>query len=61
MWKLLVGIGDAVRAGEPVAIVESMKTEMQIAAPVGGRIRELPVASGREVRGGQRIAVIDAG
>jgi len=61
MWKLLVNVGDAVRAGEPVAIVESMKTEMQITAPVGGHIRELPVASGREVRGGQRIAVIDAG
>jgi urea carboxylase len=59
MWKLLVAVGDTVRPGDPIAIVESMKTEMQIASPAGGRIRELPVASGRELRGGQRIGVID--
>jgi urea carboxylase len=59
MWKLLVAVGDPVRAGDPLAVVESMKTEMQVASPVTGRVRELPLASGREVRGGQRIAVVE--
>ena len=58
MWKLLVAVGDTVRAVDPLAIVESMKTEMQVASPTAGQVRALPVASGREVRGGQRIAVL---
>jgi urea carboxylase len=61
MWKLLVAVGDAVRAGDPLAVVESMKTEMQVASPVAGRVQALPLASGREVRGGQRIAVVEVG
>jgi biotin carboxyl carrier protein len=32
---------------------------MQVASPVAGRVRALPLASGREVRGGQRIAVVE--
>ncbi len=59
MWKLLVAEGDRVRAGDPLAIVESMKTEMQVVSSAAGRVRELPCRTGREVRGGQRIAVLE--
>ena len=60
VWKVLVGPGDTVRAGEAVAIVESMKMEMTVPAPAPGRVREVLCQPGREVRGGQRIAVLEA-
>ena len=58
VWKILVAPGDAVRAGETVAVIESMKMEMAVPAPASGRVREVLCSPGREVRGGQRIAVL---
>ena len=61
VWKVLVGQGDMLRAGDTVAIVESMKMEMRVLSPAAGRVQELLCRPGREVRGGQRIAVLQTG
>ena len=61
VWKVLVAPGDAVRVGDTVAIVESMKMEMRVLSPAAGRVRELLCRPGREVRGGQRVAVLQTG
>ena len=58
VWQVLVAEGDSVRAGETVAIVESMKMEMRVVSPAAGRVREILCRPGREVRGGQRVAVL---
>ncbi len=58
VWKFVVAVGDRVGAGDPVAIVESMKMEMAVTAPVAGEVRELRAAPGRGVRAGDTIAVL---
>jgi urea carboxylase len=61
LWKVLSDAGDAVQAGDTLAIIESMKMEMRVIAPRAGVVREVTVRSGREVRAGQRLFLIDAG
>jgi urea carboxylase len=59
VWKLEVSIGDDVMAGQTLIITESMKMEIAITAPVGGKLRELRCQPGRVVRAGQIVAVIE--
>ena len=59
VWKLLVAPGDRVAAGEPVAILESMKMEIAVAAPAAGLVREIRAQPGRTLRGGDLVAVIE--
>ena len=57
--KLLVQVGDEVAAGEPVAVLEAMKMENNIAAGRSGTVTEIRVQVGDSVGGGDTIAVID--
>jgi acetyl-CoA carboxylase biotin carboxyl carrier protein len=59
VWRLLVGAGDAVAAGQPLAILESMKMEIPVAAPVAGTVREVRVEEGGVVQEGDVIAVLE--
>ncbi|MBV9391805.1 MAG: hypothetical protein JOY96_07940 [Verrucomicrobia bacterium] len=38
LWKILVSQGALVQANQPIAILESIKTEMQVCAPAAGEI-----------------------
>jgi acetyl-CoA carboxylase biotin carboxyl carrier protein len=51
--------GDAVRAGEPVVVLESMKMEMPVEAPADGRVTELRCREGQSVSEGDVLAVIE--
>ena len=57
--KLLVQVGDSVEAGEPVAVLEAMKMENNIAAGRSGTVAEIRVQVGDSVGGGDTIAVIE--
>lgn len=59
VWKTLVEAGARVEAGQPLAIIESMKMEMTVPAPAGGIVREIRVTPGRTVRAGDLIAVLE--
>ena len=59
IWTLTVEVGAIIEAGEPVAIIESMKMEMPVAAAIGGRLREIRVRRGQTVRSGDVIAIIE--
>jgi urea carboxylase len=59
VWKLLVEPGAHVAAGETVAILESMKMEIDVIAPAAGRVLEWRVGPGRTVRAGDVIAVLE--
>jgi urea carboxylase len=57
VWRVLAAPGAAVKAGEPVIVVESMKMEMQVTAPADGTVVELRCAEGRGVSTGQTLAI----
>ena len=60
VWKLLVQEGDRVKAGKPVLVVESMKMEFAVDAPVGGTDTAV-VLQGRRARLGRTDAARDSG
>ena len=56
--KLLVEVGDQVEAGQPVAVLEAMKMENNIAAGCSGTVAEVRVKLGDSVGAGDTIAVV---
>lgn len=59
LWQLQVQPGQAVKAGDTVAVLESMKMEIALQAPCAGTVRELRVQPGSPVRAGQCVVVIE--
>jgi acetyl-CoA carboxylase biotin carboxyl carrier protein len=54
-----VEIGDVVRVGQTVGLIEAMKVFSEIPADVSGRVVEVPAANGRLVQPGETLFVID--
>ncbi|MGD8416896.1 MAG: biotin/lipoyl-binding carrier protein [Pseudomonadales bacterium] len=61
VWKVEVAEGASVATGDVLVILESMKMEIPVEAPVGGRVMALAVGVEDPVTEGQVIAVIDDG
>lgn len=59
LWQVEVGEGDRVEAGDVLVILESMKMEIPLVAPVSGVVREVRVQPGSSVRAGQRVVVLE--
>ncbi|HEY5284262.1 MAG TPA: acetyl-CoA carboxylase biotin carboxyl carrier protein subunit [Polyangia bacterium] len=55
VWKLVVSFDDEVEEGQTVAVLESMKMEMPVEAPVAGRVTAIHVAPGRFVEEGEAL------
>ncbi|RBY84988.1 acetyl/propionyl/methylcrotonyl-CoA carboxylase subunit alpha [Blastococcus sp. TF02A-30] len=53
-----VAVGDEVTAGTPLLVVEAMKMEHVLTAPVDGVVAELPVTAGRTVALDERVALV---
>ena len=54
--------GDAVVAGEPIAEIETEKTNVELEAPVSGVLRKIYVAEGTEgLESGGLLALVDEG
>ncbi|MGN2431724.1 5-oxoprolinase/urea amidolyase family protein [Pseudomonas syringae] len=60
LWQVQVQPGERVEAGDVLVILESMKMEIPLLAPVGGVVREVRVQPGSAVRAGQRVVVLTA-
>lgn len=54
-----VKVGDAVKEGDVICVLESMKMENPILAPVDGTVTEIKVAADQAVKPGEAIAVIE--
>jgi acetyl-CoA/propionyl-CoA carboxylase biotin carboxyl carrier protein len=54
-------VGQAVSAGDPVVVLESMKMELVLTAPVDGHVVELHVGVGDRVAVDQPLARVEAG
>lgn len=57
--KPFVAVGDNVKAGQTVMIVEAMKTMNQIPAPKAGKIAAILVEDGKPVEYGEPLLVIE--
>ena len=54
-------VGEEVAAGDTLVVLESMKMELAMAAPVAGRVAEVSVAVGDRVVVDQPLARVEAG
>ena len=54
-----VKVGDAVKEGDTLCLLESMKMENPILAPVNGTITQVGVAFDQVVKPGETIVVIE--
>jgi urea carboxylase len=59
IWKLNVSEGDAVNEGDVVAVLESMKMEIEISAPESGKVVAINRQEGQQINAGQAIMVLD--
>jgi urea carboxylase len=57
IWKIAGAAGGAVKAGDVLVIVESMKMEIAVSAPSDGTLIEIRCAEGQAVSLGQPLAV----
>jgi urea carboxylase len=59
LWQVQVEAGAQVQAGDVLVILESMKMEIPLIAPMAGTVREVRVQPGSPVRAGQRVVVLE--
>ena len=59
LWKITTEVGQVVEEDDPIMILESMKMEIPVLAPVAGTIKEFLVQEGDVVQEGQTVAIID--
>ncbi len=56
--RILVPVGDRVASGQELVVLESMKMEIPLVAPVAGVVSDLLVAEGAFVQAGDLVAVV---
>ncbi|MEA2645147.1 MAG: hypothetical protein QOE92_230 [Chloroflexota bacterium] len=59
LWKIVTEVGQQVEEDDTIMILESMKMEIPILAPVAGTIKEITVKEGDVVQEGQTVAIIE--
>jgi biotin carboxyl carrier protein len=59
VWQVRVELGQSVSVGDELVILESMKMEIPVIAPLAGTISQLAVAPDDQVTEGDLIAVIE--
>ncbi len=58
VWKIEVVVGDTVTEGQTCVILESMKMEMPVEAPSGGKVEKINCAEGQAVNEGDVLVVL---
>jgi biotin carboxyl carrier protein len=57
--RVLARVGETVRAGQPLVVVEAMEMENEVRSPKDGRVVELHVAEGQAVEGNARLCAVE--
>ncbi|MDO4395800.1 MAG: biotin/lipoyl-containing protein [Clostridia bacterium] len=58
VWKVVTKVGDEVKKGDSILILEAMKMEIPVVAVCDGKIADICVNEGDPVEGGQVVAVL---
>ncbi len=58
VWKIKVAVGDTVKKGDVIAILEAMKMESDVTADLEGEVKEIFVAEGDAVKTGDVLMQI---
>lgn len=59
IFKLEASVGQAVKAGDPVVIIEAMKMEIPVVAPKDGTVASIHVAVGDTIEAGALLATLN--
>ena len=57
--KVAASVGQAVKAGDNIVILESMKMEIPVVAPQDGTVASIDVAEGASVENGDTLATMN--
>jgi biotin carboxyl carrier protein len=58
VWKIEAPVGSTVEAEDTILLIECMKMEIPVYAPIAGTVADLRVAEGDAVAEGQIVAEI---
>ena len=58
VWKIVAKVGDSLKAGDSVLILEAMKMEIPVVAPQDGTVASVTVSEGQMVEAGELIATL---
>lgn len=59
VFKIEASVGQALKAGDPVVVVEAMKMEIPVVAPADGTVASINVAVGDAVEAGALLATLN--
>jgi 3-methylcrotonyl-CoA carboxylase alpha subunit len=59
LLSFMVKVGDKVKAGQALAVIEAMKMEHTVSAPAAGSVAELLFAPGEQVAEGAPLLRLD--
>ncbi|MCS5677804.1 MAG: acetyl-CoA carboxylase biotin carboxyl carrier protein subunit [Actinomycetota bacterium] len=59
IWKVMAAVGTTVAPGDPVVVVESMKTEIPIESTRSGTVAAILVCEGDRVSEDDPVAIVD--
>lgn len=59
VWQVLAAVGDMVAAGDVLVILESMKMEIPVEAPVEGKVVDVRVRPDDQIGEGDVMVVLD--
>lgn len=57
--KIAATVGQAVKAGDSIVILEAMKMEIPVVAPQDGTVASIDVAEGAAIENGQTLATMN--
>ena len=59
VWQVRVEVGQQVAVGDELVVLESMKMEIPVVAPIAGTVTQVAVEPDTSIKEGDLVAVID--